>query len=434
MHTLLELFKAFAHTRGLIDGAFVVGGAVRDLLMGKVLKDLDIVVKGDARQIAEEFAREAGASFVVLDADFGVYRLVGNGSILDLSAVRCNSLSIDLSERDLTINAMALPLWAIRETPPGESSPARSVVLNRIDPYNGAQDLSAGILRMVAEENFIKDPLRLLRVYRFAATLRFAVEERTLQAVKRLSPLISSVAAERVSEELRHILRAGASYFTVASMADSSILSSLLPQGKSMSPSEWEEVLSQYRKAEEIMQNPSLSFGGEGSFIADYFTSDFRRICVKLSLLSPCRERAGSTARHLKLSRKETDFLLALAAGKERLLRMKDTGEGRETIRLLKEAGDDIYALVLIAVAGSRDPSPYRELLSFYRTLFRKRRELLPLVTGHDLIREFRLVPSPLFRKILEEVEDKVLEGTLGTRDEALATVGKLIEEEGEKK
>lgn len=431
MHTLLELFEAFARTGGFIDDAFLVGGAVRDLLMGKELKDVDIVINGDARKIAEEFARVTGASFVVLDADFGVYRLVRNGSILDLSPVRCNSLSADLSERDLTINAMALPLRDVR----GGMPPPGSVLLHRIDPYNGAQDLFDGTLRMVAEENFIKDPLRLLRVYRFAATLHFTVEERTLQAVRRLSSLIPSVAAERITGELRLILGAEASYPIMTAMADSSLFSSLLPGWENRSPAGRNALLSQYREVEESMRNPSLLFGAEGNSIAEYFAPAFRRVCVKLSTLFSPSERSEETEPLLKLSRKETGFLLLLAAGKEKLMRTEGDSGSRETIRLLKEADDAVYALVLLAATGSRDPSPYRKLLSFYRTLFRQRRELLPLLTGHDLIREFGLAPSPLFRELLGEVEDRVLEGRIRNREEAFAAAGKLLEKrEKEKK
>ncbi|MFO0752120.1 MAG: hypothetical protein U0411_02180 [Thermodesulfovibrionales bacterium] len=429
MHILLELFGAFALRRGFVEGAFIVGGAVRDLLMGKELQDVDIALTGDAREIAEEFAAETGASFVVLDAAFGVYRLVRDGSILDLAAVRRDSLSVDLAERDLTINAMALPLRNVLREPPTPCS----VQLNRIDPHNGAQDLSAGVLRMVAEENFVKDPLRLLRVYRFAATLRFTVEERTLQAVGKLSSLISSVAAERVAEELRHILGAEESSSVVASMAESGILSPLLPGWENMPPAGRNALLAEYGKVEGIIRTPSLAFGAEGVRAAEYFIPAFRRVCVKLSTLLPHPGRIEETACRLKLSRKEAGLLRTLVSGKERVLRAEGAAGGRETVRLLKELGDDVYAMAVLAAGGTRDPSPYRELLSFYRTLFRERRELLPLLTGHDLTREFRLVPSPLFREILGEVEERVLEGKIRTRAEALATAGELIEGGGRK-
>ncbi len=110
MPPLLKLFIDFAEKQGITGNAFIVGGAVRDILLGKELKDIDIAVKGDAINIAKKFAQEINGSFVLLDKEFGIARIVKNSQFIDISILRGDSIHSDLSERDITINAMAIPL------------------------------------------------------------------------------------------------------------------------------------------------------------------------------------------------------------------------------------------------------------------------------------------------------------------------------------
>jgi len=249
MHPLLEHFKNFAERRGISDSAFIVGGAVRDILLGNEKKDIDIAIKGDSLNIAKDFAKDRRGSFVLLDADFQTARVVKNGYFLDISAMRGNSIHDDLSERDITINAMAIPLSEVKS----QESEVRS---RTIDPFNGKNDLADKIIRMVSEENLIKDPLRILRIYRFAAALNFSIEDDTLSAAERLAPLISSVAVERIAEELRYIVRLDNSYKTMKALLDNKILANIFPELKEDFRFQGLEL---YKNVEDILNNPLIS-------------------------------------------------------------------------------------------------------------------------------------------------------------------------------
>ncbi len=172
--------------------AWLVGGAVRDQLIGRQSVDYDVVLDGDTQVAARALARSAGAHAFALSDDFGAWRVVARDHAwqVDLTPLTGASLEQDLSRRDLTINAIARPLQG------GEP----------IDPFGGRADLADRRLRMVGPEAFDSDPLRALRLARLAAELSFAIERETMLAAQRSVGGLQAVAAERVFSELKQII------------------------------------------------------------------------------------------------------------------------------------------------------------------------------------------------------------------------------------
>jgi|CXWL01.1.fsa_nt_gi tRNA nucleotidyltransferase/poly(A) polymerase len=171
----------------------LVGGALRDRLLGLPSADLDATLADRGRAVAQRLARALGARFVELGGkEFGAFRLVGPDYVLDLWDREGGSLDADLLRRDLTVNAIAL-------TVPGGQL---------IDPTGGLVDLSRRRLRAVRTDSFRSDPLRVLRLPRFWVQLPgFAVEPATLTLAHASAPEIAAVAAERVRDELDKIFR-----------------------------------------------------------------------------------------------------------------------------------------------------------------------------------------------------------------------------------
>jgi poly(A) polymerase len=187
---------ALAAVRGALAGAdaWVVGGAVRDELLGRAVSDVDLAVAGDAKPLARALARAVGpgaASFPLSDA-FGAWRVIGPEQAwqVDLMPLQGASLDEDLSRRDFTINAMARPVG-------GDAV---------VDPFGGAADLDAQRLRMVGARSFADDPLRVLRLARFACELGFTPEPETAGAASQQAGAIDRVAAERVFAELKRVI------------------------------------------------------------------------------------------------------------------------------------------------------------------------------------------------------------------------------------
>lgn len=197
-------------------GTAVVGGAVRDALLGQLAPqpDLDLVVEGDAVALAKRLARRRGGSVVVLDAERSIARLVLHGWTLDLARRLGSRPEQDLLRRDYSANAIALTL------PGGAGAPVL------LDPAGGLADLASGQLRAVSEANLLEDPLRLLRGVRLAAELGLRIEPTTWGWIRRHHQALGTVAAERVLSELERLAAAPAGGAGLARVLEADLLAS----------------------------------------------------------------------------------------------------------------------------------------------------------------------------------------------------------------
>lgn len=194
----------------------LVGGAVRDLLLGRDPLDYDLVVAGPSMPLAKRLARELKGTAIELDADWGIARVIlADGRILDLAKQQGDRLEDDLMRRDLALNAMAYPL-------DGSGS--------LVDPAGGQEDLRLRRIRAISLENLMADPVRPLRVLRFAATLDFAIADETLAWVEISRRQILEAAPERVTHELLRILAVPQTSLWVDRLFGLGIWSLLLPE------------------------------------------------------------------------------------------------------------------------------------------------------------------------------------------------------------
>jgi len=198
------------------ERAWLVGGAVRDRLLGREVQDLDIVIAGDVRAAARHLALTAGGPAFELSDAFGAWRVMDpvHHWQVDLTPLREPSIEADLARRDFTINAIAEPLLG---------GPL-------IDPHEGAQDLAERRLRMVSAQAFAADPLRVLRLARLACELGLEPDAPTVEAARAHAPAIASVAQERVFAELRRIVVADEALRGLAVMDDLALTPVVLPE------------------------------------------------------------------------------------------------------------------------------------------------------------------------------------------------------------
>lgn len=173
--------------------AWLVGGAVRDSLLGHETMDIDLAVQGDVPALARELGRRAGGHAFQLSDEFGGWRVRAHDQDwqVDLTPLMGETLEQDLRRRDLTVNAIARELEPTAEL---------------IDPCGGVADLEARRLRSVGPESFKTDPLRVMRLARLAAELGFSAEQGTLRLAAASAPALGGVAAERIFAELRLLL------------------------------------------------------------------------------------------------------------------------------------------------------------------------------------------------------------------------------------
>ena len=211
----MNSFDTQIFNRSLWKGAYIVGGSVRDRLLGRNPLDFDIAVFGDAKRFAKRLATETNGHWVEMGKQgHGVYRVVVDKTIVDVTPVNGANIDEDLKRRDFTINAMAYDIAS----------------KTLIDCVGGMQDLENQQIRMVSRSVFERDPVRLIRAYRMGAAFEFIIEPRTVSAIKTDAGLILNSAAERVRTELFNILETSNSHGYILQMADSGLMFAILPE------------------------------------------------------------------------------------------------------------------------------------------------------------------------------------------------------------
>lgn len=441
---------------------YIVGGAVRDMLLGRSPADWDLASSGDLDLLARQLARKLNAHRIPLGRPgHSLVRLIAPRITLDLTPLEGANLNEDLRRRDFTINAMA---W----------DPAQNQLR---DPFKGLTDLEAAVVRRVTPQGFRKDPLRLLRAYRLAGQLQFSIAPTTRDQIRNEAFRISESAGERQQEEIFKLLVLPVSRPWVAAMAEDGLLSQVFPelaatrgcnQGKHHAWNVWDHTLAAFKHLEALL--------GESPWIET--TKDARELpsqdwkpdppLLKLALLlhdvgKPGNRAAGGNGEihfyghagrgaqmardiccRLRLSKARTGFIRHLISRHLDPLhlcqaRQQGTLSPRGITRFFTRNHPWVRELLMHALADQQgktatqpmDPPDFAEfamgLRRRYENDFLVKRAHTPLLSGRDLIGALNLTPGPQFKWILSRVEEARLSGEIQTRQEALQLAAGLI-------
>lgn len=406
-------------------GVFLVGGGVRDLLLGRRAADIDLVVTGDARAYALRLAAARGGRMVDIGTPrFRLYRVAAAGQLIDVSPAAGADIREDLRRRDFTINSLAL------NTASGEL----------IDIAAGREDIAAGVIRMVSADVFRADPVRLIRAFRLAAQFNFSIEPQTLAAIAGDAGRISSSAGERIREELFKLLAAEACAAALEGMHVAGVLSAVFPELAAQPPNGIHRSLAVLGGLEALRRNLTSTFAPLHAPL-EHALNDKDRILLKLAALLHPLSDVTPPVQRLKFSTRDATRLATLVRLRvqPRLLFEASPVSPREAVHLFQLAADLTPALLLLAGAelladpdhAGRPPGfvefasglLQRYFFHFLPTL----RQPRP-IGGEDLMREFNLRPSTLFRVILDALEvERLARGGL-TREEALRWVAGFLE------
>ncbi len=200
----------------IVPEGWLVGGTVRDRVLGRDTADYDVATPGSAGDVARALGQAAGGFAFELSEAFGAWRVVAHDRTWQVDVLPLNGATIeeDLGRRDLTINAIAAPLRAT----------------GYVDPFGGLGDLGARRLRAVAPMAFRSDPLRTLRLARLACELGFTVDPGTLELARAAAPGLEGVAPERVFAELRRVVCAPAALAGLSLMDSAGVTEVVLPE------------------------------------------------------------------------------------------------------------------------------------------------------------------------------------------------------------
>ena len=176
----------------LPKGSYLVGGYIRNIILGRETKELDfdIVVPLNAIEIGRRIADNIGSKFIILDEKREVVRIIFNHIYIDIANQLYSNIEDDLKSRDFSINAVAF-LFDQKLL---------------IDPLNGIKDIEFSLLRTYSEKNLIEDPLRILRCFRFVSELHFIMESNLITFLKKYKGSLKFVANERINNEIQKII------------------------------------------------------------------------------------------------------------------------------------------------------------------------------------------------------------------------------------
>jgi tRNA nucleotidyltransferase (CCA-adding enzyme) len=388
---------------------YVVGGAVRDGLLGRVRAelDLDLVIPIGAVEVARKLATAYQAGFVLLDAERQIARVVFPGMTVDIAQQDGASIHDDLHRRDYTLNAIAYDLQT------GET----------IDPLNGTQDIQQGMMRMVRRANLVDDPLRLLRAYRQAAQLNFTIESNTRNTIRELAPLLTTVAAERVLMELRYLLQTPNSSDWLAATIEDELLSGWLKIPVNIA---FKNQLTKFDRSFELVKQhyPTLAIELERP-VRDTISTTRRSIGKLISLLSPQLELATEQLLRLAFSSAEIQVVTNVINFLPQLLQSELSLSAQYF--WFKSVGNDFPLLVVLAIATGVELVKLVDPIDRYLDPHSQVAHPTALVSGHDLTKSLSIAPSPMIGKLLTEIQLARIAGKITTPDDAIEFARELL-------
>jgi len=414
---------------------YLVGGMLRDLLLGLEINDIDIAISGKGK----EFAQALGKSFR-LKKDLNEFRVTNGDMNIDVLGLGSTEILEDLGRRDFTINAMAYNLLDKRF----------------IDPFNGVKDLEKGIIRAMGRKNIVEDSCRILRGLRFRASFGFKIEEKTADLFMEYAEKLTSVAPERIQFELLSIFKAENSHLAIVPEVFDKIFPGFLKMKEIKGGKITEDLMGHSILTLEEIGSLSKDFSVFGVYkkkVEAYYSEN--KTGLKLAALlhdikKPDAKKIEGDKVHfyghdkmasdwfkkigkkLKFSSKERNYITKLIMYHMwiHLLAAQEEITERAKRRLCFELGSDIIGLALFSVAdqiattGEKDPhliEVCKQIIAYYFSMKDEVEE--PLLMGHDLIEHLNLTPGPIFGEILSKVQMAYEEGEIKTKEEAIKFV-----------
>lgn len=408
--------------------ALYAGGSVRDMLLGQEPKDIDIATDAEPAEIQRLFERT-----IPVGAHFGVVIVVVDGTPFEVATFRTDGVYVDgrrpegvvftdakgdAERRDFTINGLFF-------------DPVENKVL---DYVGGEQDLRAGLLRAIGEprERFREDRLRVLRGIRFAAALGFEIEKNTWEALREAAPEIGVISAERIRDELVKIFRAPTRVRGLDLLDDSGLLEILLPEVSALKGCEQPP---EFHPEGDVFVHTRIMLGLLGGEVSAALAFGVllhdigKPPCFSRDETGRIRfnghehvgaEMAEDILRRLKFSNHDIHAAVEMV---RHHMAFKDTKNMRlSKLRrfMARETFEEELELHRVDCQSSHGILDIYDFLKTKREEFRNEPVIPPrLVNGDDLI-ALGWKPGPKFREVLEVIQNRQLEGSLTSKEEAL--------------
>ncbi len=436
--TILKQIGAVADERGV--EAYVVGGFVRDTLMGKECSDIDIVVIGSGITFAEAVAVSLRKKKIVTYEKFGTAMMpVENGKIEFVGArkeqyhresrdpdVETGTLQEDLSRRDFTVNALAVSL---NKKSFGEIA----------DPYNGAEDITNKIIRTPLDPmaTFDDDPLRIMRAIRFSAQLGFNIDERTLQAIPPMKERLQIISQERITDEFMKIMASDKPSVGLRLLYDTEIMPLVFPEVAELSGVDQRQdhhhkdvFLHTCQVVDNISTMTNNVYLRFAALLHDIAKPRTKKFIEGTGWTFHGHEEIGARMvkhifKRLKLPYEQIPYVEKIVRLHQRPMQLVDeTVTDSAVRRILFEAGDVIDDLMTLCRADitSKNPKLVKQYSENYDLVYAKMKEVeekdrlrafQPPVRGDEIMTVCNLPAGKLVGVLKSKIEEAILEGII---------------------
>jgi len=447
LHLTHPVFKVISkELQSSNEKAFVIGGFVRDLILGNTSKDIDIVVQGDGTLFAQNIAKILRVKKVSVFKNYGTAHFKYKDIDVEFVGARKESysensrnpevapgtLEEDQFRRDFTINALAIDLH-----PENFGS--------LIDPFDGIADLEEGIIRTPLDPSitFQDDPLRMLRAIRFATRLSFKLDIACLRSIKEQSERIKIISRERITEELNKIILTNEPSRGFKLLKSTNLLTFVFPELLNLSgietikgKSHKDNFLHTLQVLDNISEHTDSLWLRWSAIMHDIAKPATKRFDTKVGWTFHGHEELGSkmVPRIFKYHRLPLDSKMKYVQKMVRLhLRPIALVKGNVTDtairRLLNEAGDDIDDLMMLCNADITSKNEFK--VKKYRENFKivsrkleeveekdKIRNFQPPVSGEDIMKTFNIGPCSEIGVIKSRIKEAILEGEIENSEE----------------
>lgn len=455
---IINLIKSHAEKYSKNTEIFLVGGVFRDFYLNKENFDKDIVVfNTDAEDFAKKLAKSIHATFIVLDEENKIYRLVLKDKIncIDIASPIGETIQDDLKRRDLTINAIAINIDT----------------LEIIDVVSGIEDLESKKIRHISEQNFIDDPLRLLRAYRFEAMLGFEIDGELNQIIKKHAKKIHECAVERINYEFLKLLSGDFSAQTLLNMAETTMLSELFPIVEDLKkiPPNLHHHLNLFFHSIEVVKQIQEIYEKSNLQVQEHLNrTDFggatRLAHLKLGgLLHDIGKPStwtveDETGRHrfikhddigakmsekmlrkAKFSKKQIEYISKMIKYHIYPSHVVQAPELNEKIymRFVRKMENEAIDVIILAMADrlsargveitdeivEKNINNLQLLLEFYLNIKDNLKPLPKLLSGEEIMEILNINPSPELGKLVKALQEAQLAGDITNKEEAIAFV-----------
>lgn len=440
---------------------YLVGGVLRDFYLDKENFDKDIIVEKNAQKFAKMLAKSLDATFIELDEENKIFRLVLKDKIncIDVAGLMGKNIEEDLKRRDLTINSVAINLKTHEI----------------IDVNGGIEDLKLKKIKGICEQNFVDDPLRLFRIFRFEALLGFDVDENLTKIVKKHAQKIGEVSVERVNYELMKLFSGEYCERVLLNMDNCGLLKEILPVSEDLKtvPPNLHHHLDLFRHSVEVVKQiqeiyeksssemkkhlEKIDFGGF-SRLSHLKLAGFLHDIGKPSTWT-IEEETGkhrfikhddvgskmaiNVLKTLKFSKKQIDYISKMIKYHiypSHVVCAPDIND-KIYMRFVRKMEDNSIDVIVLAMADrfsargieitedivQKNICNLQALLDFYLNVKENIKPLPKLLSGDEIMEMLNLKPSRELGEIIKQLKEAQLSGDIATKKQAMTFINEFL-------